>query len=747
MNAPLNTIHFHAGKIALWMLLFLAVLFAFNFYTNIHASSGIPFWDDDWDYFFGHSLGLRAPLTWNSLFAKENDFIAPVAWIFGHAVGRLVGADLFAFRLITWLLFGLVLAIYLRLLLRIAPELGWATAAVSFILLSTVNAESFYFQHLALFQPLFFLIFFGYLSFSLKENLTAEVILFFIAATFGILGTAYIVGTIGYALARAAVQTSRRGIVVFRNTRLLALIAVGLGVTAAISYLTFAGSYVNHTGQELVLPWNRDFWFFVFSTFSSALGFASDLQSRYFLAVGLFAFALYAVPMIVRLSRAADESSSADFVLGSFLSGTIALTMMTAIGRSHFCGAELADIKACGASPRYAFPIILALPAAIVMLARSLPRASSFRPVAVGMVLIVLAGGYLFDRNFRPSLARWDSSAMRHMMTERDAAARVCLAEYLEASDWDLPLICPTISRGIDVAPFLRTAYETGAAFLKPVMTERGRAHDQPSLKSLLSSDVTSADGDIQLGSLQHAPKDITGSIDRIYELKDGTQAAIGWAADLDGHEPVSHVVAVIDGRVAAVGFAGIGRPDLAAALGDAKLTNSGFAIPLGAKLEPGKSVRLFAVTQSSKFAELTGDDLSFIDESALPARGDAGTLPNAQCHLDVVKDVGTAGLPPTLGKALLVRGWAVVSGREGIVPDSVILSLHSDSGRNILARAHKEARPDVNANFGQPAMADSGFATTVNLKGLSGRYQLEVFQVYDGRTYSCGVQQPVVVR
>ena len=747
MNAPLSNIHFHARKFVPWMLLLFAILFAFNFYTNIHASSGIPFWDDDWDYFFGDSLGLRVPLTWNSLFAKENDFIAPMAWVFGHVVGQLFGANLLVFRLLTWLLFASVLAIYLKLLLRIAPELGWIAVAVSFILLSTVNAESFYFQHLALFQPLFFLIFFGFLFFSLKENLTAEVILFFIAATFGILGTAYVFGTIGYALALAVVGASRRGIDAFRNTRLLALMVVGLGVTAAIGYLTLAGSYVNHTGQDLVLPWNRDFWFFIFSAFSSALGFTSDLQSRYFLAVGLAAFALYAVPMIARLFRATDESSSADLVLGSLLAGTIALTMMTAIGRSHFCGLALADIKSCGSSPRYVFPIILALPAAIVALARSLPGTSSVRPIAVGVVLSVLAGGYLFDRSLRPSLARWDFSAMQHMMTERDEAARTCLAEYLEASDWKSPLICPTISRGINVAPFLRTASETGASFLKPIIAARGSANDRPSFKSLLSSEVRSAADDIQLEGLQPGPKSLTGNIDRVYDLKDGSQAAIGWAADLGAHEPISHVVAVIDGRVAAVGFSGIGRPDIAAAFNDSKLTNSGFAIPLGTKLAPGKSVRLFAVTRSSQFAEITGDDLNPIDESVLPARGDTGALPNAQCHLDDVQVVGTSGLPTSDGKALFVRGWAVVSGREAIVPDSVIVSLHPPSGQNVLARTHKQPRPDVNGNFGQPTMADTGFATTVSLKGMSGTYQLNVLYVYDGRTYSCGIQQPVGVR
>lgn len=598
---------------ALCVMFFVCV---FNFAMNMHHSSGLPYWDD-WQYFFGTAQGLHVPLTLKSLIAKEADYIAPVIRVVGHVIWQVVGANFLVLRFIGWALFGLMLVIYFRVLLRFAPDGHWAAAIAGLALVSTASVEYFYFQYMALSQPLFFILLFAYLHLMAVGRVIPALFVLVLFGSFGIFGSSYVLGSVGYSVALALAAWPQRGFAALREPRVLVAVPVGVALTAGIGYLTFAGSYANHTGQALVGPWTVDFWIFLFSAFAAAFGFPHDMPTRYFLPLGAVGLLVFAAPLLLMLRRPwSDQRASAEFILGSLLAGTIAVTMVTGVGRAHFCGTDLAGLKACGATPRYVYPIVLMLPAAVLAVVLAMPARRLAKPAAALAVLAVIAAGYGLDRNARPSLARWTFSPFDRMMVERDALARSCLADYLmqalpaqagAAPDWSRPLVCSSMWTANNLTPFLKVAYETGAPFLAPIVAGLEERRRQPSLPALLASaGLTGGDRPLRI-DLPPASGEIAGNVDRLHELKDGTVAVSGWAADVQGREPVSTVLVMVDGHVAATGSPGFERPDVVAALGEPRLKHTGFVIPLGRPVAEGAAVRVFAVLRSFKVAELTG--------------------------------------------------------------------------------------------------------------------------------------------
>ena len=604
-------------------LILVFAIFIFNFSMNMHSSSGLPYWDD-WQYFFGTSQGLHVPLTLKSLLAKEADYVTPAMRVFGHLVWLGVGADFLVLRLIGWVLFGLMLVLYARFLLRFSPSQGWAGMVALLCLVSTAGVEYFHYQHMAMSQPLFFLVFLSYLWLAATGRTVASLVLLVLAGSFSIFGSAYALGAIGYAAALAIAAYPRHGFAAFKDPRVWAGVPVGLAVAAGIGYLTFSGSYVNHTGQGLVGPWTVDFWIFLLSAFAAALGFPADMATRHFLPLGLFGFLLYAWPLWRMLRQPpADERARGEFALGALLAGSILVIMMTGAGRAHLCGTDLGGLKGCGATPRYVFPLVVALPTAVLAMLRTIPGRLFLRPLAALAILVVIAAGYGLDRNGRPSVARWDFAPLNRMMAERDGLARSCLADYLVQAlpaqagaaagaapvgeDWSRPLICPSMWTASDLAPYLRRAYETDAPFLRPIVAGLDEQRRAAPLRALLASGILSEDGRALRVDLPVVAGDVVGYADRADALKDGTAVVTGWAADVKGREPAAYVVAVIDGRVAAVGPTGAERPDVAASLGDPRFTKSGFVLPMtGAAAALDKPLRVFAVSRASTVSELT---------------------------------------------------------------------------------------------------------------------------------------------
>lgn len=613
----------------------IAAIVVYSFAMNMHYASGLPYWDD-WQYFFGAAQGLHVPLTWESLWAKEADYVAPLLRVVGHGLWQLVGADFLALRLLMWVLFAAMLAAYARLLWRCVPQQGWAGAAAALALVSTTAVEYFYYQHMPFGQPLFFILFFACLYAAATKRWTWAALFLCLSGTLSIFGASYALGLAGYAMAQAVADSRRRGRAAFAAPRFWLLAPLAVALAVGIGYLTFAGSYVNHTGHALAMPWRSDFWVFTLTAFAAALGFAADLPTRYVLPLGLFGLLLYVVPaLVLLLRRPADErGSDAAFVLGSLLAGTVIITLVTAAGRTWQCGADLAAVKSCGATARYVYPIVVALPAAVLAAALCCAGRRAVGFLAALAALAVPAAGYGLDRQGQPSLVHWDFSPMNRMITERDAAGRHCLADYLAragagpdgaAADFRAPLICPPMWGDKNIAPYLKTAYETGAPFL-PALLARSVAEPVPVPDILPGGAAPSADGRTLLAPLA-VSADIIGHVDRAYVGPDGVLALTGWAADGKRREPAAHVVAVSGDRVVAAAAVAANRDDVAAALQAPRLRNSGFVLPLpGLTAEDLTGLRVFAVTRGLQTAILPGPDPQPAAPDAAPATGGPGS-------------------------------------------------------------------------------------------------------------------------
>lgn len=597
-----------------------ALIVAYQCAMNMHASSGLPYWDD-WGYFFGTAQGVQQPLTLHSIFAKDSDHVAPFFKLLTHGLWHAIGVDFIAFRLLGWLAFATMLASYAVVLLRDCVRPGWAAlpvAAAGLFLTGTLNNEYFYFQHMGLAQPIFFTCLFLFLH-SIARGRAALATLFLLAfGSTGVFGASYALGAAGVgtvlALRQGGSWPERLG-----DRRTLVAVGGGLLLTAAMLWMTFGGSYANHTGQPLVGPWRPEFWGFLFSAFATATGLPVEtVGAPLSLAVGVAAFVLCLIPAaVLPFVRAGVERRHAVFCIASLIAGAVIVTMTTAFGRAGLCGDGIAAAMRCGLTPRYAYPVLLVFPAAVAGWTLLAGRRTA---VPIGMALVaLLALGHGVGGGV---LRHWSVAGFNRMVAGRDAMAQRCIATHLQAIrtpaglDWTRPLVCPSSSPR-NIAPFLHAAYDLKADFLAPILADMANRPERAILQTLLQDgrlDGAGLDGsglnesglrlDMPLGSPK-ANSEVNGSLDRILRIPNGPLALAGWAADTAVAAPASFVLAVIGDRVVATGSTGGARSDVAAAFHDERLADSGFTLPLPAEAA-GQRIRLFAMAHSGALKELT---------------------------------------------------------------------------------------------------------------------------------------------
>jgi hypothetical protein len=129
----------------------------------------------------------------------------------------------------------------------------------------------------------------------------------------------------------------------------------------------------------------------------------------------------------------------------------------------------------------------------------------------------------------------------------------------------------------------------------------------------------------------------------------------------------------------------------------------------------------------------------------ALTSAADAG--PIKDCSLDDVDDQLPGEAPMAVGDHLRLRGWAAISVAAGALADQLFVRLTDPSGRSrVSAVTGREPRADVAAHYGQPALANAGFDTTIDLAGLSGPTTLSLEALRDGRRWTCKVTQTLLI-
>ncbi|CAO3363838.1 hypothetical protein [Azospirillum palustre] len=588
-----------------------ALIVAYQFGMNMHASTGLPYWDD-WGYFFGTAQGVQQPLTVHSIFAKDSDHVAPFFKLLTHGLWQAVGVDFLAFRLVGWLAFAAMLAAYALVLLRDCVRSAWdgvPVAAAGLFLTGTLNNEYFYYQHMGLAQPIFFTCLFLFLHTLARGRLVLATLFLLAFGSTGVFGASYALGAAG---AGAVLALRRDG---ERDGRTLVAVGGGLLLTAAMLWMTFHGSYANHTGQPLVLPWHSGFWAFQLGAFATATGLPVEaVGAPLSLAAGAAALALCLIPAAgLLIGRAGRENRNAALAIAGLIAGAVIVTMTTALGRAGLCGEGIANAMRCGTIPRYAYPVLLAFPAAVAGWTLLAGRRTGVG-AAAGVVLaaaLAVGHGAGTDAFWR----HWSVAGLNRMVAERDAAAERCVATYLHAirkpagsdsagMDWSQPLVCPSTSPR-NIAPFLQAAYDLKADFVQTILADAASRPERGMLATLLQAgrlDETSA----RL-LLETAPRDagLLGSLDRFTQLPSGSLAALGWAVDAAVPAPAAFVLLGVGDRIVATAPTGGARPDVAAVLKDGRMTDSGFALPVPQDLA-GQQVRLFVLGHDGGLKELT---------------------------------------------------------------------------------------------------------------------------------------------
>lgn len=612
-----------AGILVRLMLALGALIVVYQFGRNMQASSGLPYWDD-WGYFFGSAQGVQQPLTFHSIFAKDSDHVAPFFKLLTHGLWHAIGVDFIAFRLVGWLAFAAMLAAYALVLLRDGLRSAWEAVpvvATGLFLTGTLNNEYFYYQHMGLAQPIFFTCLFLFLHTLARGRLVLATLFLLAFGSTGVFGASYALAAAGVG-AVLALRREGRWREKLAEGRTLVAVGGGLLLTVAMLWMTFHGSYANHTGQPLVLPWHREFWAFLFGAFATAAGLPVEtVGAPPSLAVGAVAFALCLIPaVLLPFGRAGVERRHAVFCIASLIAGAAIVTMTTALGRAGLCGDGIAAAMRCGTIPRYAYPVLLAFPAAVagwtVLMAGRAGAGRMNRGSAAGLILAALL---VLGHSVGGSLLRhWEVAGLNRMVAERDSEAQRCIASHLQAIrtpgqtadglDWQQPLVCPSSSPR-NIAPFLHAAYDLKADFLAPILNDAANRPEHPILQTLLhNGTLDDGAGALRLTmAVRPAGTNdgVNGSLDRIERIPNGPLALAGWAADMTVPAPAAFVLAAVGDRIVATGSTGSPRSDVVNAFHEERLLNSGFILPLPAEVA-GQRVRLFATTHSGALKELT---------------------------------------------------------------------------------------------------------------------------------------------
>lgn len=140
--------------------------------------------------------------------------------------------------------------------------------------------------------------------------------------------------------------------------------------------------------------------------------------------------------------------------------------------------------------------------------------------------------------------------------------------------------------------------------------------------------------------------------------------------------------------------------------------------------------VGIFDVTQSTeRFDRILRDSPeNSMDQSPAACEG----------AIDRINDLSPRSPHLAISKTLSVAGWLAAVPENGIAADAMFVTLLSESGKRLYIEARTRPRPDVLEHFKQPNMPDPGYIVHSELSELSGRYDLGLSLVYQGKLRNC---------
>ena len=106
--------------------------------------------------------------------------------------------------------------------------------------------------------------------------------------------------------------------------------------------------------------------------------------------------------------------------------------------------------------------------------------------------------------------------------------------------------------------------------------------------------------------------------------------------------------------------------------------------------------------------------------------------------RIDAVNGLSPVPATVTADRLLSVKGWLVVSAKNAVAPDAVLVTLTDEQGKTIYLKTRRTPRPDVKQYLNHPSMPNVGYETYADVSALRGQYFIGLARTYDGKLAAC---------
>ena len=203
-------------------------------------------------------------------------------------------------------------------------------------------------------------------------------------------------------------------------------------------------------------------------------------------------------------------------------------------------------------------------------------------------------------------------------------------------------------------------------------------------------------------------------------------------------------------------------RPDVNAYFGHLDMAPAGFRVDFA--IPPGTGARTLGLARirdgvlhdCANFSVPLHqrDSASQLEHGVTPRQFSAqGLIPSPVDACEAGIDLPLKGQPASPAHSVsqaaapVVSGWMTIDGANGLVPDSVYITMTDPQGGVVYFPAQRTKRDDLLAHFHRNSMPEAGFSLDLSTVWLSGPYSLGLARRYKDRLEYCrGMAVPVTL-
>lgn len=425
------------------LLVVCVALYAGHLWVICANAVNVPFWDE-WGFL--RPDGMPAGLTAGWLFGQENEHRIVLTKLLAWALLRTTGWDLVANIVVTYVIYGALLACIFLFARRVVPHLpAWVTLAFTPFLLSPINWENHFWgiqssYHLAMLFSLLaaYLLLGGEQT---RGRLLAGAVCAVLAAYSFLSGlVAAVVLLAAFALFKVVRGRLAGGGGERRREYVeLAAVAAPALVLMALYFVGFR-SVPGH--PQPALPHTASFWAYYSNLVSWGFGFETES-----VVLGVACLLLVVAPAVLEIRARGWRLPASSWAVHGFTLAALCVLASIAVGRA---GADIPRAKIS----RYSDFAMMLIPCSVFAWAVLLrERAALRRYVLVGLWVLCCVG---FSYKWL-----WFSVYRQQGEARREGVR--CIRAYYERGG---PARCPTVSP-VDIGPMLEEAKKLNLSFYR----------------------------------------------------------------------------------------------------------------------------------------------------------------------------------------------------------------------------------------------------------------------------------------